>query len=400
MIKAHYARHSEDGRGSGEPGTVKEFSDMGQRTAQWHATLRSQYPEVLAHLVWDRDRLDRLNSAVESVLRADPQVTPSMVPLYQRSLVNQLTGLEPLDGVLLDEKVTEIMVNGTTTFCEVEGRIIRWELGFKDKDEVALLARRLANRAGRELNTEHPLCDAQLSDGSRIHCVLPPVAETPTITIRRAPRTPLRREDYLGMRTFSEALWADLVWWVQARKNILVAGGAGSGKTSLLRLLATVIPPEERLITIEDVRELNLTHPHVVSLEARRQQTVHMLLINALRMRPDRIIVGEVRGAEALELLEAMSTGHPGSLSTIHSAGGGMQTVNRLIRMSMQTALGIPYEALLDQIMETIDVIVYMVRDRSGYRHIDAVSKVGPEGIVPVWQYRPGHSDPFVRVAD
>ena len=234
-----------------------------------------------------------------------------------------------------------------------------------------------------------------------IHCVLPPVAETPTITIRRAPRTPLALEDYLRLGALSEELWMDLADRVRARQNMLVAGGAGSGKTSLLRLLTTAIPANERLITIEDVRELNLTHPHVVSLEAHRQQTVHTLVVNALRMRPDRIIVGEVRGAEALELLEAMSTGHPGSLCTVHSAGGDIRTIYRVARMALHSQTRIPYDALVAQILETVDIIIYTVRSSSGERRVDSVQRVGPNGEMSlVWQFRPEGAPRFVRMGE
>lgn len=370
------------------PAQAHESLGIGGYLSQWQETLHDRFPEVTAHLVWDRQRLDHLSRAIETVLREDSHVQNEMIPLYQRSLLNQLTGLGPLDDVLGDDQVTEIMVNGTEVFCEVEGRIEPRSLKFVDSEEVVHLAQRLAARAGRELNSEHPVCDAQLTDGSRIHCVLPPVAESPTITIRRAPRRVLELEDYLRIGAFTEDLWDILAERVRARHNIVVAGGAGSGKTSLLRLLTTAIMPNERLITIEDVRELNLMHPNVVSLEAHRQQTVHQLVKHSLRMRPDRIIVGEVRGAEALELLEAMSTGHPGSLGTVHSAGADMRTVYRMARMAMHSQAGIPYEALVEQILETVDVLIYTLRNPQGQRFVQSVQEINADGSIrSIWKH-------------
>jgi pilus assembly protein CpaF len=192
-------------------------------------------------------------------------------------------------------------------------------------------------------------------------------------------------------------LWDDLKRWVRSRRNLLVAGGAGTGKTSLLRLLAEQCGSDERLITIEDVRELNLRHPHVVSLEAHRQHTLHTLMLNALRMRPDRIIVGEVRGDEALELVEAMQTGHPGSLSTVHSQAPDMRTIYRLARMCVKGNAGIPFDALVEQMTATIEIIVYMKRYADGSRRIDAVTQVMPSGLFPLWKYD-GYG--FVKMGD
>ena len=291
----------------------EETTAMGQYVDRWQEAVQSQHPELLRHLVWDRERLNKLEEAINQVIGEEGLDVAAMM-LYRRSLLNRLTGLGPLDALLTDDRVTDIMVNGPDQiFCERDGHLDGVKQNFESPEEVALLAQRLASRAGRVLNTESPVCDAQLVDGSRIHCVLPPVAEQPTITIRRARHAPLSLDDYLVNGSFSMELWEDLATFISERRNIVVAGGAGSGKTSLLRLLTSLIGEDERLITIEDVRELNLHHANTVSLEAHRNYSIHDLVINALRMRPDRIIVGEVRGEEAMELIEAMSTGHPGS---------------------------------------------------------------------------------------
>ena len=315
MASSSYSWHPHDaGKTPSWPTSAnEEHQDMEPTLARWEAGLRERFSDRLSHLIWDRERIRALEEALDIVIGDDAQCPAHLSTFYRRSLLNRLTGLGPLDSLLLDDSVTEIMVNGQQTYIERQGKIERVELDFLDLEEVSDLARRLANRAGRELNTEIPLCDALLSDGSRIHCVLPPVSEVPTLTVRRMPRHTLRLDDYLAMGSMSSSLWEDISEMIAHRRNMIIAGGAGAGKTSLLRLLATAIDASERLVTIEDVRELNLPHEHTVRLEAFRQYSVNQLVINALRMRPDRIIVGEVRGPEALDLIEAMASGHPGS---------------------------------------------------------------------------------------
>lgn len=362
--------------------------------ARWSVELQGRYPERMSHLVWDGARVRLLEEALDIIAEDDADCPPHLRAFYRRSLINRLTGLGPLDPLLSDDTINEIMVNGETTYVERDGVIEPCAIEFLDAEEVQDLARRIANRAGRDLNTESPLCDARLSDGSRIHCVLPPVSEVPTITIRRAQRRALTRDDYLEHGSMSQTVWDDLVRLVQARRNIIVAGGASTGKTSLLRLLATAIAPQERVVTIEDVRELNISHQNTVSLEAFRQFTVRDLVVNALRMRPDRIIVGEVRGAETLDLIEAMSSGHPGSLCTVHSADGGMRTIHRLARMALQKSVGLAFDSLVAQIMDTIEVIVYLVREPDGLRRVDTIVDVSPRGMVTRWRW---NGSDFIR---
>lgn len=352
---------------------------------RWMSQLREKFPHRVSHLVWDTERIRMLEIALDTIVEDDRDCPPHLVPFFRRSLINRMTGLGPLDPLLLDDSITEIMVNGQHVYVERHGVIESCSVDFYDGDEVQDLARRIANRAGRELNTETPLCDARLSDGSRIHCVLPPVSEVPTITIRRAPMNPLGIDEWLGAGSISRDLWEDLVLMVQERRNLIIAGGASSGKTSLLRLLAASIAPKERLVTIEDVRELNVSHSNTVRLEAFRHFTVRDLVANALRMRPDRIIVGEVRGPEALDLIDAMSSGHPGSLCTIHSADGGLRAVHRIARLALQRGQGLSFESLTAQIMDTIDTIVYLVREPGGRRRVDTVMDVDAAGIHSRW---------------
>lgn len=383
-----YSWHPEDVDTAGWPSSMGEdHGDLEPTLARWTAQLQAEYPNRVSHLVWDRERVRLLEEALDMVLKGDADCPRHLQPFYRRSLINRLTGLGPLDPLLLDDTITEIMVNGQHAYIERHGQIEPCSVDFLDGEEVQDLARRIANRAGRELNTETPLCDAQLSDGSRVHCVLPPVSEVPSITIRRAPSHVPGLEDYLAQGALTEELWQDLVRLVKERKNIIIAGGASTGKTSLLRLMAAEIPEQERLVTIEDVRELNLLHANTVRLEAHRQFTLNLLVVNALRMRPDRIIVGEVRGAEALDLIEAMSSGHPGSLSTVHSAAGDIRTIHRVARMALQKSQGLSFESLVAQIMDTLDVVIYLVREPGGRRRIDAVMEVVEGQMIPRWSW-------------
>jgi pilus assembly protein CpaF len=364
---------------------------------RWLGLLQQHFPESLSHLVWDRSRVAQLERAVDHVIQLDGRCPPHLIPYYRRSLVNRLTGLGPLDALLLDDSISEVMVNGPDVYVERHGRLEKAPTTFADSEEVQDLARRVASRAGRDLTTETPLCDALLSDGSRVQCVLPPVSEQPCLTIRKAQQRPLTLEDYLQQQSLTEELWQDLVRYVHERQNLVIAGGASSGKTSLLRLLASAIHGTERLITIEDVRELNLPHPNTVRLEAYRHYSLGQLVMHALRMRPDRIIVGEVRGAEALDLIEALSSGHPGSLCTLHSAGGDMRTIHRLARLALQKANGLSFDALVSQILETIDVIVYLVREPSGRRRVDRVVEIHHRELKLKWCWA---GDRHVRVEE
>lgn len=361
-------------------------SDFQTVLTRWMAELTERHPDRLSHLVWDAERVRGLEMAVDEVVTADDSCPEHLRAFYRRSLINRITGLGPLDALLVDESVTEIMVNGQEVFVERQGRMER-ATAFADADDVADLARRIAHRAGRELNTENPLCDARLSDGSRIHCALPPVSDRPSITIRRAPMQPLTLEDCLGSGAWSREVWEDLTRLVADRRNLIIAGGAASGKTSLLRLLAQTIPADERLVTIEDVRELQIEHDNVVRLETFREFTLKRLVSDALRMRPDRIIVGEVRGGEALDLVEAMASGHPGSLCTVHSGGGGHRTINRLARLALQRGSGLSFDALRDEIMDAVDIIVYLIRDPDGLRRIDTVTAVQSGEFHVLWRW-------------
>ncbi len=276
--------------------------------------VEASFPDRVGYLVWTPDRLARLGEAVDAALDRREIRPMEARPLIRRSVLNQLTGLGPLDSLLLDDRVTEIMVNRfDDVMVERDGVLDPVASMFVDDDEVLALALRLAARSGRNLNSESPMADARLADGSRISLVIPPVSEHPALAIRRANDGGLEPDDLVRLDSLSGEVWEYLVDAVHRRRNMIVAGGAGTGKTHLARLLLREVGPQERLVVIEDVRELNLERQGVVALEARGRFSTHDLIVQALRLRPDRIVVGEVRGGEALDLIEAMASGHPGS---------------------------------------------------------------------------------------
>ena len=352
------------------------MTSLAEVSARVVREVEARHAEQLGYLVWTEERLAALGRAVDGLLE-DLDTDVGVRPLVRRSALNQLTGLGALDALLLDDRVTEIMVNRADEVMVERGGVLeRVPSVFTDDAEVAALAQRLAARAGRNLTTEHPMADARLSDGSRISVILPPVSRFPALAIRRTPERPPGIEDLLASGAVTPEVWTFLCESVAARANVVVAGGAGAGKTHLLRLLIGAVPDDQRLVTIEDVRELDLTRPGVVSVESSGRYTTHDLVVQALRMRPDRIVVGEVRSQEALDLIEAMATGHPGSFTTVHSPGPGMDTVYRLARAALRSGTPLSFEVLCQQILRAVDVIVFVARTAQGARHVEEVDVI------------------------
>ena len=290
---------------------------------------------------------------------------------------DEVVGFGPIEALLKDPTVTEVMVNGPDdVFVEREGRIerVRDRL-FEGEEPVMHLIERIVGPLGLRVDQASPWVDARLPDGSRVHAIVPPLSlRGPTLTIRKFAAVPLTPETLLRTRAIGPRAMRFLLSCVRGRASIVISGGAGSGKTTLLGILAAAIPPGERLITIEDAAELRLTNPHVVSLEARPanvegrgEVTVRELVRNALRMRPDRIIVGEVRGGEALDMLQAMNTGHEGSLSTAH-ANSTRHVLWRLETMAMMSDVDLPAAHVRAQVAAAVDVIVQLARLRDGRR--------------------------------
>ncbi|TMK95107.1 MAG: CpaF family protein [Actinobacteria bacterium] len=316
---------------------------------------------------------------------------------------DDVVGFGPIEFLLKDPSVTEVMVNGPDdVFVEREGRIERVpDRLFEGEEPVLHLIERIVGPLGLRVDQASPWVDARLPDGSRVHAIVPPLSlRGPVLTIRRFSQVAIEARDLLTTRSVGSRALRFLAACVRGRANIVISGGAGSGKTTLLGVLSGFIPDEERLITIEDAAELRLAKPHVVSLEARPANvegrgeiTVRHLVRNALRMRPDRIIVGEVRGGEALDMLQAMNTGHEGSLSTAH-ANSSRHLLWRLETMAMMSDVDLPAAHIRSQVAAAIDVIVQLARLRDGRRVVWEVAVVegtrrGEPLVEPVFRFRP-----------
>ncbi len=304
-------------------------------------------------------------------------------------IVADILGYGPIQPLLDDPDITEVMVNGPyDIYVEKKGKLMRAPVRFIDDAHVMRIIERIVAPLGRRVDESSPMVDARLPDGSRVNIIIPPLAlNGPCITIRKFFRRRLSMEDLIrfGSVTREFAIFAEAV--VKARVNIIVSGGTGSGKTTLLNILSGFIPNDERIVTIEDAAELQLQQEHVVRLEARPPNVegkgavrIRDLVINALRMRPDRIVVGEVRGGEALDMLQAMNTGHDGSLTTLHS-NGPRDTLARLETMVLMAGMDLPLRAIRQQIASAVDLIIHVSRMRDGSRKVVAVTEVlGMEG--------------------
>jgi pilus assembly protein CpaF len=295
-------------------------------------------------------------------------------------------GLGPLEPLLADPEVDEIMVNGIgpgSVWVERRGRLESSAVAFASEAALRHAIERILAPLGRRADETEPLCDARLADGSRINVVLPPLAvDGPVLTIRRFRPRGLDPAALVREQTWTPALHDFLARAVRARCNILVSGGTGSGKTTTLNALSAFVPDGERIATIEDTAELRLQQPHVVRLEARPANvegrgeiTIRRLVRNALRMRPDRIVVGEIRGGEALDMLAAMTTGHDGSLSTVH-AGSAAEAIRRVETLALMADVGLPHAAIREQVADGLDLIVHQARRADGRRQVMGVSEV------------------------
>jgi len=337
--------------------------------------LRRQMEEII-HQIANEERLEL--SAREQLQLAE-------------ELADDMTGYGPLRPLLLDQTVNDVMVNGpNNVYVERNGRLERVAVRFRDNDHIAAVAQKIAARVGRRIDESSPMVDCRLPDGSRVNIIFPPLSvHSPCISIRKFPS---RRLDIAGLienGSMTPAIGKLLEIAARTRLNILVSGGTGSGKTTLLNALSQFIDHSERIVTIEDAAELQLQQPHVITLETRPpslegtgQVTQRDLVWNSLRMRPDRIIVGEVRGFEAFDMLQAMNTGHDGSISTVH-ANGARDALTRVENMVQMGQVGLPSRAIRFQIVAALDIIVHVERMRDGQRRITQIAEVtGLEGDV------------------
>ncbi len=301
-----------------------------------------------------------------------------------RDVLNEAVGLGPLEELLADDSVTEIMVNKfDEIYIERGGKLQLSEVTFSSDDAVMSAIERIVSPLGRRIDESSPMVDARLKDGSRVNAIIPPLAlRGPCLTIRKFSKKKLTDEDMMRFGAINEPMVKFLKVAVEQRKNILISGGTGSGKTTLLNVLSNYIPPNERIVTVEDAAELKLSQPHIVSLEARPpnlegkgQVTIRDLVKNCLRMRPDRIVVGECRGGEALDMLQAMNTGHDGSLTTAH-ANTPRDLISRLEVMVMMSGMDLPSSAIREMVASAVDIIVQQTRFSDGSRKIVNIAEV------------------------
>lgn len=356
------------------------------------------------------DEIERrgLTSAAESelvrVVRefTDDVLANEVLPLNEGErarladeLAEETLGMGPLSALMADPAVTDVLVNGPdAVWVERFGRLEKTAVRFRDAEHVVRVIERIAARVGRRIDQASPMVDLRLADGSRVNATIPPVSiDYPTLSIRRFGRRRLRRAELVELGMMSEPMERFLDAAVRARQNVLISGGTGAGKSTLLGALAEAIPNDERIVTIEDTAELMLDQEHVVRLETRPQNVegrgaigARELVVNALRMRPTRIIVGEVRAGEALDMLQAMNTGHEGGLSTVH-ANSARDALARIETMVLMAGVELPSRAIREQIVNAIDLVVHVHRFEDGVRRVVSVAEItGIEGTTPLLQ--------------
>lgn len=340
-----------------------------------------------------RDELQSELSMVMGSVLGDMKVTlnRSEQDALQQAIVDELLGLGPLEVLLRDDTINDILVNGPfQVYIERYGKLSLTDVKFRDDRHLMNIINRICNTVGRHVDQRTPMADARLLDGSRVNVVVPPLAlKGPTLSIRKFGAKPFTLDKLIEIGSMSYPMGVFLKAAAASQLNIVVSGGTGSGKTTLLNSLSKLIDPGERIVTIEDAAELRLQQPHVVPLETRPKNiegegevTIRDLVINALRMRPDRIIVGEVRGAEVVDMLQAMNTGHEGSMGTIH-ANGPREALTRMENMATLSGLSYTIKAIRRQLADALDVIVQVSRMRDGARRVTSIIEVvGMEGEV------------------
>jgi pilus assembly protein CpaF len=310
-------------------------------------------------------------------------------------IIAEILGYGPIEGLLADDTITEVMVNGpSAVYIERHGRIEPTDIKFEDDDHVARIIDRIVSPLGRRIDESQPYVDARLPDGSRVNAVIPPLSLVgPILTVRKFARIPITAQTLIELGTITPEALEFLKACVQAKLNMVISGGTGSGKTTTLNVMSAFIPNDERIVTLESAAELQLQQEHVLTLETRPPNvegkgeiTMRALVINSLRMRPDRVIVGECRGAEALDMLQAMNTGHDGSMTTAHS-NSPRDTLARLETMVLMAGMDLPLRAIREQIASALNLIVHQERMRDGTRKITRIAEVqGMEGDVIVMQ--------------
>ena len=365
------------------------------RSVEVRDRIQEQLIGVLGARLYDDAMSDGdLRRLVDSRLRDLLEAEEMPLSIQEKAQIIQqigdnILGLGPIEPFIRDPEITEIMVNGhRAVYIERAGKIHRTEVEFKSEEDLRRAIDKIVGRVGRRIDDASPYVDARLADGSRVNAIIPPVAiRGSALTIRKFSADPFTAKDLVDFGTMTPEVVRFLDACVRGRLNILVSGGTGAGKTTLLNVLSAFLPEDERIITIEDSAELRLQQPHVVSLEYRPPNiegegeiTIRDLVRNALRMRPDRIVVGEVRGGETLDMLQAMNTGHDGSISTIH-ANSPRDVLSRLETLALMAGMDLTVRALREQVAAALDLIVHVSRLQDGVRRVTNVSEVvGLEG--------------------
>ena len=368
--------------GSGAP----EKFDLEELKELVHKRLLNRLGAQLYLGELDAAQLEELvyESISEEIDASDRSISTLTRANLVQEVVDEVLGIGPIQSLLRNPKVTEIMVNRfDSVYYEEEGRLHRSELSYSSEEHLRRTIERIVANVGRRIDESSPLVDARLLDGSRVNAVVPPIAiDGATLTIRKFAHDPYGIDDLIGFGTLTQEAAEFLEACTKARLNILISGGTGSGKTTTLNVLSSLIPDDERIITVEDAAELQLNQPHVVRLESRPINiegegliSVRDLVRNSLRMRPDRIVVGEVRDGAALDMLQAMNTGHDGSLTTLH-ANSPKDALIRLENLVLLAGVDIPIRAIREQIAEALDLVIHQARLRDGSRRIIAISEV------------------------
>ncbi len=366
---------------------------MGQALARRHQSLKGQVHRTMI----ERINLASLETVSQDQLRVQVRaiisslIAEENIPLsesqrngLEQEILNETFGLGPIEPFLHDPDVADILVNThKAVFIERFGKLESTDARFDDNDHLMKIIDRIVSRVGRRIDESSPMVDARLPDGSRVNAIIPPLAlDGPILSIRRFGTRTLHMDSLVAIGSITNGMAEVLQGAIRARLNMLIVGGTGSGKTTLLNALSAYIPPDERIVTIEDAAELQLLQPHVVRLETRPaniegkgQITQRDLVRNSLRMRPDRIIVGEVRGAEVLDMLQAMNTGHDGSLTTVH-ANSAREALHRLETLMLLTGVNLPAQAMREQISAALDVVVNVTRMADGTRRVVGISEI------------------------